>query len=1016
MEDEAEGVLRTFLIADVRGYTRYTQTRGDEAAAELAAGFARLTREVVNAGGGELVELRGDEALAVFTSPRQAVRTAEQIQRRLRGGEDPGEALPLGIGIGIDTGEAVPVEDGWRGKALNVAARLCSVAQPGQIYVTETTGALAGGVPGVQLVARKPVRVKGIEQPVRLLEAVPETPLPPLRPLDETASPRRRIAALAVAGTLVAAAIAVGVLVLGGAGHAGRLATNSIGAVDRSGHVHDVVVAGKGPSDVVADSGALWVADATGHALLRVDPRSGTVDNYALGDAQPTAVAYGDKVVWILDGAARRLLYWVPDPGRTTGSVRVGNGAADVAFGGGAAWVPNQVDGTVTRVDAKTLKTRTIDVGVAPVAATWGKGALWVANAGSDSISRVSADGEVETIAVGHDPRAIAVGGKSLWVTSVADHTVWEIDPETLSARRTIPVDGRPTAIAADATGAWVAAGQSGTVTRIDGGGARAHDVGGGPVALAADGDRVWVAAGAPDASHRGGTLQIAGLFPVTDQQFGSPGATINPELGDGLVGLKRVGGPAGTAVVPDLATAIPRASYDGLTYTFHLRNGIRFSDGTAVDPSDFVYTFRRLFRLHDPGAIGEFYGNLAGADACFQDRSRCDVSRMVTADDKAMTVTFHLARRDPDFVAKLTFPLAWVLPTGTPMRRLETELVPSTGPYKLAEVVAGKRMVLTRNPYFHEWSHDAQPEGYPDRIVITPSTDAVNQVRADKADALSDVVPADQVPPLARSFPARLHSDTYSKLLYAFLNTRRAPFDNPKARQAVALALDRRAVVNRIGGPLLNPVACQVIPPNILGFRPYCPDSKDPTTGVWTGPDLAKAQRLVTESGTRGMHVTVWRPVVEEPWRTFGIELAATLRRVGYRVDEHVVPGDRFDYFGKLLDPKTRAQAGPATWAPDVPIPSQAVELLFSCRGPNNLSQYCNRRLDARMRAAAASEYTHPGKSAAQWAQIDRAIVRDVPVVPVAILGYAQLVSDRVGNWQAQPQWGPMYGQMWVR
>ncbi|HEU5211718.1 MAG TPA: adenylate/guanylate cyclase domain-containing protein, partial [Gaiellaceae bacterium] len=132
MEDEAEGVLRTFLIADVRGYTRYTQTRGDEAAAELAARFARLTREVVTAGGGELVELRGDEALAVFTSPRQAVRTAEQIQRRLRGGEDPGEALPLGIGIGIDTGEAVPVEDGWRGKALNVAARLCSLAQPGQ--------------------------------------------------------------------------------------------------------------------------------------------------------------------------------------------------------------------------------------------------------------------------------------------------------------------------------------------------------------------------------------------------------------------------------------------------------------------------------------------------------------------------------------------------------------------------------------------------------------------------------------------------------------------------------------------------------------------------------------------------------------------------------------------------------------------------------------------------------------------------------------------------------------------
>src|ERR1043165_1822015 len=138
MEHEHDGVLRTFLIADVRGYTRFTQTRGDEAAADLAADFARLTREVVTAGGGELVELRGDEALAVFASPRQAVRTAVEIQRRLRGAQNPDEALPLGIGIGVDAGEAVPVEGGWRGKALNVAASLCSLAQPGEIKITET--------------------------------------------------------------------------------------------------------------------------------------------------------------------------------------------------------------------------------------------------------------------------------------------------------------------------------------------------------------------------------------------------------------------------------------------------------------------------------------------------------------------------------------------------------------------------------------------------------------------------------------------------------------------------------------------------------------------------------------------------------------------------------------------------------------------------------------------------------------------------------------------------------------
>jgi peptide/nickel transport system substrate-binding protein len=60
----------------------------------------------------------------------------------------------------------------------------------------------------------------------------------------------------------------------------------------------------------------------------------------------------------------------------------------------------------------------------------------------------------------------------------------------------------------------------------------------------------------------------------------------------------------------------------------------------------------------------------------------------MVTADDGAMTVTFHLDQPDPNFLESLSFPLAWVLPTGTPMRRLTTTLVPSTGPYKIAEVV----------------------------------------------------------------------------------------------------------------------------------------------------------------------------------------------------------------------------------------------------------------------------------------------------------------------------------------
>src|SRR5207244_919901 len=113
---------RTFLIADIRGYTRYTAEHGDDAAAELATTFAELVREVVEAREGRLIELRGDEALVVFDSARQALRSAVELQARVTSAE-----LPRGVGVGLDAGEAVPVSDGYRGGAVNMAARLCSL-------------------------------------------------------------------------------------------------------------------------------------------------------------------------------------------------------------------------------------------------------------------------------------------------------------------------------------------------------------------------------------------------------------------------------------------------------------------------------------------------------------------------------------------------------------------------------------------------------------------------------------------------------------------------------------------------------------------------------------------------------------------------------------------------------------------------------------------------------------------------------------------------------------------------
>jgi class 3 adenylate cyclase len=107
--------IRTFLIADVRGYTLFTQERGDEAAAKLAARFAEIAREAVEEHGGSVIELRGDEALAVLTSARQAILAAARAQDRFLEETLADPTLPLPVGIGLDAGEAVPVEGGYRG-------------------------------------------------------------------------------------------------------------------------------------------------------------------------------------------------------------------------------------------------------------------------------------------------------------------------------------------------------------------------------------------------------------------------------------------------------------------------------------------------------------------------------------------------------------------------------------------------------------------------------------------------------------------------------------------------------------------------------------------------------------------------------------------------------------------------------------------------------------------------------------------------------------------------------------
>jgi class 3 adenylate cyclase len=207
--------VHAFLIADVRGYTAFTQERGDEDAARLAGRFAEVTRSVVEAHRGRVLELRGDEALVVFGSPRWAIRGAVALQQRFVEETIADPSLPLTVGIGLDAGEAVPVEGGYRGGALNVAARLCSLARAGEVLASREIVHLALRVDGVRFTERGQSELKGLDKPVHvvMVRAEDRDDAQAIAPFVRSVAPLPRSRWKAVAGVVALAVVAALVVV-----------------------------------------------------------------------------------------------------------------------------------------------------------------------------------------------------------------------------------------------------------------------------------------------------------------------------------------------------------------------------------------------------------------------------------------------------------------------------------------------------------------------------------------------------------------------------------------------------------------------------------------------------------------------------------------------------------------------------------------------------------------------------------------------------------------------------------
>ena len=843
---------------------------------------------------------------------------------------------------------------------------------------------------------------------------------------------RRHARRLLVVGSALAVGAALGIAVARPwTGQQTGLPANSVGLIDAAGGRVGAAVSVGSPGGLAYGDGSVWAADSTDGLLLQINPVThAVVDEIPVG-ADPAAVTVTGQDVWVANSGDGTVSRVNTAAGRVVGSpITVGILPVAIASGRGGLWVANRGDDTVTRIDPVTgLVTRTVSVGGRPDGVAVGAGAVWVANGEDGTVTRIDpATGQPSgPVPVGAGPAGIAVTAGAVWVANSLDLTVSKIDPAMGRVTATVPVGDGPGAIAAASSGLWVGDQFDATLDQIDPRTAqvtRSVFVGSSPQGLAATPSGVWVAARPfAAASHRGGTLTVASYTaPQADPALAYDPVT-TPALAtvyDGLVALSRSGSEQGLALVPDLARTLPRPAGGGTSYTFTLRRGIRYSNGTLVRASDFRRGIQRQLSF---GGNPGYYEGILGAQACSQHPRRCDLSAGIIINDAAGTVTFHLGQADPDFLYKLALVLAAPAPPGASDRVIDRPpFLPGTGPYQISQYRANASLTLVRNPYFRQWSYAAQPAGYPSVIRVEQMTDPQQQaaVIAGRADlAAIGIKGNDQS--LATLYPARVYTTLFFWTSYLFLNTRQAPFTSLEARQAVNYAIDRARVLQLFHfAPGQGAVTCQVLPADFPGHHSYCPYTTGTQDGTWHGPDLARARRLVRDSRTANVPVTVWT------FRGYGDKAAASylvqlLKDLGYRASQRTVSEDQF--FTMAANFHSHMQMGLNAWGADFPTASDFFRPVLSCASfyqdpasTLNYAGFCDPHADALASQAQAAQLTDPAAARRLWAEVDRIVTDQAPWVPILNEASTAFVSARVGNYQESPEYGPLLAQVWVR
>ena len=526
--------------------------------------------------------------------------------------------------------------------------------------------------------------------------------------------------------------------------------------------------------------------------------------------------------------------------------------------------------------------------------------------------------------------------------------------------------------------------------------------------------------AGAGGEGQPGGTLtilspaeQLLTLDPqviYTGEDLAFLGATIQRSLTAYQV---VPGDKEGTTLVPDMATDTGTVTNEGKTWQFTLRDGMKWEDGKDVTCADVAYGVSRQF---DVGLTqgGPVYGvtyldiptNEDGSSqyagpATGEGQELFD--KAVTCSEDGKTITFNLNQPVPDFNYTVTLGFSAV-PAGMPAGDEYANKPMSNGPYKVSEYSKGKggKLVLVRNEY---WTPEADPyrKAYPDQWVVnfgieeTVADQRVIQDSGDDQYAMVQSLTTASLPIVFEdpAFETRRIDAFDPYTIYAAVNVEKVP--DVKVRQAIAVALDRDALLKNAGGTYAGEYADGAVKPNIgIDYAP---------TGLWDGllgqavpgtgdPEFAK--KLLSEAGVTDLTITVDYPQTEDNDKAVAIWVES-LKRAGITVKPN--PIERGQYYGVVFKDANEIMLG--GWGADWPNASTVIPPLF-VQGWN-LSRVDDK--DFADRVKAASVELDRNKQATMWQELNKEAAQQMWIVPTRFGRDQRLAGSKVGpifSWAA--------------